>query len=344
MARFVDTKRIGSGGFGEVWLCTRESDGETFAKKKLLDGEDEDGIARFQREVRLLSSLDHPNIVDVVGIHLQSPPYWYVMPRYKHTLSREIPSIAGDLRRILSIFSAILSGMEYAHSEGVIHRDLKPENVLMNDDNDVVVTDFGLGRQLDSESTRRTGTGYQMGTPLYWAPEQMSDAKSADERSDIFSLGRILLELFLGTLNTPVTDTSSLESGIAHVIDKCTKADPKRRYQSVTALKQDFLVVMGVNQALSPNDEIAELISALLAKTRRKDAERLLDLLAKYRSDNDLIHEVMMKIPSEVASVLVDIDRDQTRALIATFISHASSQSWGFSYTDEIGNQCKRLF
>lgn len=82
---FLDTRKLGSGGFGEVWLCTRREDGEVFAKKRLLDSVDVDGIARFQREVRLLSRLDHPNIVKVVGFHLKEPPYWYVMPRYRHT-------------------------------------------------------------------------------------------------------------------------------------------------------------------------------------------------------------------------------------------------------------------
>lgn len=346
MARFIDTKKLGSGGFGEVWLCTRQEDGGVFAKKKLLDGEDDDGIARFQREVRLLSRLDHPNIVKVVGFHLQKSPFWYVMPRYGHTLFREIPSISGDTQRIVPIFSAVLSGMEYAHSEGVIHRDLKPENILMNHDDDVVVTDFGLGRKLDSDSTRHTITGFGMGTILYMAPEQMTNAKNADARSDIYSLGRILLEMFIGRLASPVTDTSSLDVGIAHVIEKCTKPDPNRRYQTIAELKQEFLTVLGVNQALSPYEEITSLIGELVSKSNpeRKTAERLLDLLAQNRFDTDMVHEVVMALPEDVASLLLEIDRDQVRSIVATFVAHTTSQSWGFSYTDSIGTQCKRLY
>ena len=346
MARFIDTKKLGSGGFGEVWLCTRQEDGGIFARKKLLDGVDEDGISRFQREVRLLSRLDHPNIVKVIGFHLQTPPYWYVMPRYGHTLFREVPSLIGDTQRIIPIFSAVLSGMEYAHSEGVIHRDLKPENVLMNDDDDVVVTDFGLGRKLDSDSTRHTITGFGMGTFFYMAPEQMTNAKNADARSDIYSLGRILLELFTGRLASPATDTSSLDAGIAHVIEKCTKTDPNRRYESVADLKQEFFAVLGVTQEISPYEEITSLIGKLVSKTNpdRKIAERLLDLLGQNRSDTDMVHEVIMKVPEEVASLLLVIDKEQTRTLIDAFVSHCTSQSWGFSYTDDIGTQCKRLY
>lgn len=346
MARYIDTQKLGSGGFGEVWLCNRQGDGNAYAKKKLLPSVDADGIQRFQREVRLISRLDHPNIVKVVGIHLQNAPYWYVMPRYHHTLYREVPSLNGETQRVVAIFSAILSGMEYAHSEGVIHCDLKPENILMNDDDDVVVTEFGLGRALDSESTRHTITGFGMGTFLYMAPEQMTNAKDADERSDIYSLGRILLEMFTGRLQTPVTDTSSLDDGAAHIVEKCTKPDPARRYQSVAELKQEFLTVLGVTQAMSPYDEIAQLSARLVSSSSpdKVDVERLLDLIAQNRSDTDMVHEVIMNLPSRVAKLVLKIDKIQARQLIELFVSHATSQSWGFSYTDDIGAQCKRLY
>src|SRR5262249_2726933 len=147
------------------------------------------------------------------------------------------------------------------------------ENVLMNNDDDVVVTDFGLGRALDSDSTRHTITGFGMGTLLYMAPEQMSNAKNADQTSDIYSLGRILLEMFKGRLQSTATDTSSLDAGIAHLIEKCTLTDRQRRYQSVTELKQDFLSVMGVAPALSPYEEITSLIKTLIVMTSPKRAE-----------------------------------------------------------------------
>jgi len=244
---------LGSGGCGEIWLCTRKEDGNVFAKKKLLRSVDPVDIRRFQHEVRLLARLDHPNIVKVMAFHLQTPPYWYVMPRYDHTLHREIPSLVGDTSRIIPIFTSVLAGIEYAHGEGVIHRDLKPENVLMDEDDDLVITDFGLGRALDPEFTRNTITGFGMGTFLYMAPEQMTDAKNADGRADIYSLGRILFEMFTGRLQTQLTDTSSLDPCIAHLIDKCTQADPQRRYESVGELKHEFFSVMGVAPALSGN-------------------------------------------------------------------------------------------
>ena len=253
METYIDTTKLGSGGCGEIWLCTRKEDGNVFAKKKLLRSVDPVDIRRFQHEVRLLARLDHPNIVKVMAFHLQTPPYWYIMPRYDHTLYREIPSLVGDTSRIIPIFTSVLAGIEYAHGEGVIHRDLKPENVLMNGDDDLVITDFGLGRAMDPEFTRNTVTGFGMGTFLYMAPEQMTDAKNADRRADIYSLGRILFEMFTGRLQNLLTDTSSLDPGIAHLIDKCTQADPQRRYGSVGELKHEVFSVMGVAPALSGN-------------------------------------------------------------------------------------------
>jgi eukaryotic-like serine/threonine-protein kinase len=78
--------------------------------------------------------------------------------------------IVGDEGRVQVIFPGILAGVEYAHREGVIHRDLKPANVLMNSDTDLVVSDFGIGRQLDSESTRQTLSGFFLGTPGVHGP------------------------------------------------------------------------------------------------------------------------------------------------------------------------------
>jgi serine/threonine-protein kinase len=120
MPIYNDIRKLGSGGFGEVWLCKRQNDKAIFAKKKLL-ADDQDSITRLVREVRILNRLNHPNIIKVVGLHLKESPYWYVMPRYDHTLLDALPALVGDDERIAKIFGSILDAMEYAHGEGVIH-------------------------------------------------------------------------------------------------------------------------------------------------------------------------------------------------------------------------------
>lgn len=135
------------------------------------------------------------------------------------------------------LFTAILNGMEYAHREGVIHRDLKAANVLLNNDDDVVITDFGIGRIMDAGGDRFTATGARLGSYSYMSPEQSSDTKHVDIRSDIYSLGRMLYELHTERLNTAVQDLGRVPPVIATIIERCTQYRADDRYQSVSELK-----------------------------------------------------------------------------------------------------------
>jgi tRNA A-37 threonylcarbamoyl transferase component Bud32 len=343
MAHFQDVRRLGSGGFGEVWACT--SEGVRYAKKKLT-ATDEDSVARFQREVRILSKLDHPNIVKVVAKKLQTSPYWYVMPLYRRSLEAELPALVGDEQRVRKIFTAILDGVEYAHGEGVIHRDLKPGNVLMNSDDDVVVSDFGLGRMLDAESTRRTQSGEPMGTRLYMAPEQWSSAKEADERSDIYTLGRILYALHTGPLDSTHHDLANVPPNVRVVISKCTQQQPDKRFQSVTELKEAWLIAVGELFASSTAEEVRKLAKVLSESVSGGEdiAEELLSLLLQHEDDADLIHETVMLLPARIVARMEEADLDATKRLVQKFVEHTTAQGWGFSYTDKIGQQCKRLY
>jgi len=100
------------------------------------------------------------------------------MPLYTHSLRRIVKELARDHGRIPRIFRFILDAIQHAHQSGVVHRDINPNNVLMNSDDDVVVSDFGLGRRLDTTSTRLTTTNAAMGTSGYMAPEQCHNANT----------------------------------------------------------------------------------------------------------------------------------------------------------------------
>ena len=346
MAKYIDIKNIGSGGFGEVWQCERDADSHIFAKKKLKSGIDDDGVKRFIREVRILSSLDHPNIVKVIGKRLSNDPYFYIMPLYSTSLKKELPSLVGNETRVKLIFSAIIDGIEYAHSEGVIHRDLKPENVLLNSDTDVVLTDFGLGRILDSESTRHTVTGYGMGTLLYMAPEQFANAKDADARSEIYSIGRMLYELFSGPITSFAQDTSALPPGVAFLVNKCTETDPNKRFQTVSDLKHAWLTLFDSSYLKSEIDELMDIRAKLSppAIFSREEVLKFLELIMKYHDDKDLLHETIMQIDPNVFGEMCNYDISQTKHIISDFVEFATSQGWGFSYTDKIADQCKKIF
>lgn len=344
MSTLTELRRIGGGGFGEVWHCTR--DGKAYAKKKLLPHIDQDGVSRFLREVRILSKLDHPNVVKVIEVQLQAKPYWYLMPIYRNSLADELPSLIQNEQRIRKVFGSILDGIEYAHKEGVIHRDLKPANVLLNSDNDLVITDFGLGRMLDSESTRQTHTGYGMGTFFYMAPEQCSAAKNADQRSDIFALGRMLYELYSEPLSSAFQDLAQVPPGIGLLIARCTHQQPGRRYQSISELKQTWLALTGGTLGVSASEEIAQLTNELSTSWPVDPAkvERVFELLLQHQSDNDLLHEAIMQLPAKAISHMALLNLEFSRTLVRKFVEHATSQHWGFSYTDRIGKVCQAIF
>jgi hypothetical protein len=346
MAVYQDIKRIGSGGNAEVSECARDADGLRFAKKRLLASADEDTKDRFRREVRLLAKLDHPNIVSVVATRLDQEPLWFVMPLYQSSLADQFPAIVGNLPRIAKIFGALLDAVEHAHGEGVIHRDLKPGNVLMNGDDDVVVSDFGLGRMIDSQSTRLTQSGDWMGTPLYMAPEQSQGTKAADERSDVFSLGRILYELMSGPLTTAVQDVSSLDPAIALIVERCTKTNPAARFPTVAELKTAWRVAVGVEEAGSDSQRLSEL-TAKLASGLYSDpqaATEVFDILFRHKDDADLVHNTLMALPAHIVAGFAQRDLNRARGLLRQFTDHIGLQSWPFSYTDKVGDVCAHIF
>lgn len=346
MAKYIDIIKIGSGGFGKVFKCERDTGGGPFAKKKLIDQAGEDEIRRFVREVRILSSLDHSNIIKVIGTRLEKAPYFYIMPLYGGSLLDEFPQIVLDEKRIKIIFSSVLDAVEYSHGQGVVHRDLKPQNILLNSDNDIVVSDFGLGRIFDSDSTRQTQNGDGLGTPLYMASEQIRDAKNADERSDIFSLGRILQELYGEDLTMGSADMSSVPPHVSVIIRRCIDSNPEKRFQSVSELKMAWLSIFDSSALAEQLDQLEEVISnlAIASVVEESDAQELLQGLLNKFEDVDLVKRAIMTVNPAVFGLIERIDVAALRTIIDKFVEHITSQGWGFDYTDKIGNTCKAIY
>jgi hypothetical protein len=251
-------KLVGSGGMGEVHKATQLSLGRTVAVK-LLNPElakDPSFIARFQKEAAALATLSHPHIVSIVDKGKTETTYYLVMefvdgPSLRELIRAPELDVVGALRRMLEICRAI----EYAHGRGVIHRDLKPENILLDQQAGGIakVSDFGLASFLaDASPSSRyalTSTHVSMGTLSYMAPEQRVDAKNADARADIFSLGVILYEWLtgevpLGTFDPPSRRKPGLDARLDNIVTRCLKPDPDDRYPSVTALVADLEVLV----------------------------------------------------------------------------------------------------
>lgn len=340
-------EKLGNGGFASVFKTERVMNDviKVFAKK-VLSQNDEDSKRRFQKEVRTLSTLNHPRIVKIIDFQVVNEPYYFVMPLYKGSFCDQFPIVVGDLSRIKKIFNNIFDGVEYLHNQGIYHRDLKPENVLMNSDDDLVISDFGLRLNTKSTSTRLTRTGKGMGTEIYMAPEQFKDSKNVDGRADIYSLGKMIYEVFDGLLDSPYHDITNLPSGVGRIVEKSTKYNPNDRFQTISELRDAFNLVLDTLIIGNVHSDLTSVLTDILTATKIDDQQigKLADALINVENDPDTIHDAIMKLPAHVIGELVKYDRNIARRILTTFVKHVTGQGWSFSYTDTIGEHCESLF
>lgn len=208
--RYNIVDRAGSGGFGNVYKV-EGSDGKIYAMKVLKDL-NAVNKQRFDREIKILAQLDHPNIVKIAEWNLGGDPPdfspWYTM-EYLHggSLRQHMDEKFNEnyvFQRNFTIKTIILPALHalgQAHDAGIYHRDLKPDNILYTDYHraQIKITDWGLGRDVGRKSMVLTATTGQVGgTPGYCAPEQWFSFDDIDGRADIFSVGVIFYEMLTG--------------------------------------------------------------------------------------------------------------------------------------------------
>lgn len=346
MTKWNTGERIGDkGGFGEVYKARRaeEKGAEAYALKNLVQL-DQNSIERFQREVRMTKRLNHPRIISVESSNLSKEPYFYVMPLYKHSMNKIIDEIKGDFSRVGVIINGILDGVEYLHNEGVYHRDLKPANILMNTDEDLVISDFGLGVQSNSNSLELTRSNMGMGTNFFSSPEQLSDAKNVDHRTDIYSLGCIIYLCF-SRKNNAYLNLDNLPSQIAFVVRKCTAHNREDRFNDVESLRKAFNGAIGTLLGIEAKDSFEHVIDRIKSGEVHKD---FIDFVAgsfnDFSEDEDNIHEAIMSLSETQFISLYKRHPDILMKTLRTYEKVTISVGWSFNYTDSIGRQCKDLY
>lgn len=258
-------EKAGSGGFGNVYKV-QGSDGNVYAMKVLKDL-NKINKDRFDREIKILAQLDHPNIVRIAEWNLGGDPPdfspWYTMEYLQ----------GGSLRQhmdekfkenyvfqrnwtIRVVILPALHALGQAHQAGIYHRDLKPDNILYTDSHraQIKITDWGLGRDVGRKSIALTdSTGQVGGTPGYCSPEQWFSFDNIDGRADIFSLGVIFYEMMTGRRppaydngmkRAAVDPPSKLHPTISKSLDgmilRMMELDPRERYGSVLELIPDL--------------------------------------------------------------------------------------------------------
>ena len=216
LAQFEITSKLGEGGMGEVWLAKDTKLGREVALKVLPEefAQDPERMARFEREAKVLASLNHPNIATLYGLESvesgTGQTTFLAMELVEgEDLSEHIKRGPVPFEDAVAISLQIAEALEAAHEQGIVHRDLKPANIKVRPDGAVKVLDFGLAKAWDSDhgdsslslfptmTAHATQAGLILGTAAYMSPEQAAGV-SADRRADIWAFGVVLWEMLTG--------------------------------------------------------------------------------------------------------------------------------------------------
>ncbi len=267
VAHYRIVRRIGFGGMGDVYLAEDEILPRVVALKVMPEDVRDNDVRRqrFMREARAASALTHPNIAAIYEAGKSGDQLFIAMEYVEgESLANRIARGSLSVGEIVTIASQLADAVAAAHARGIVHRDIKPSNIMINGRGEVKVLDFGLAKFTDSEldgdieTQWKSQSGMVLGTAPYMSPEQAL-GKSADVRSDIFSVGSVLYELVTqrpAFAGSTVAETVyqvvnrqpesmarfnyDLPVELERVIRKCLEKDPARRYQAAGELLVDL--------------------------------------------------------------------------------------------------------
>ena len=255
-------EEIGRGGQGVVFRARQKSLNRTVALKIISLGQwaSEAHLKRFRREAEAVGNLDHPNIVPIYEVGERDGSCYFSM---KFVEGGQLDEVVGraplSIRRAVELMLRLARTVHYAHEHNILHRDIKPGNILLDQKGEPHLTDFGLARLVETESTI-TRTREVLGTPSYMAPEQATGNNAQlTSATDVYGLGAVLYQLLTGhppfaggtTFETIklVLDTEprqprlwnrKINRELSTICLKCLEKDPKRRYPSALALAEDL--------------------------------------------------------------------------------------------------------
>lgn len=315
--RYEIIRSIGEGGMANVYLGYDTILDRNVAIKVLRGdlSNDEKFVRRFQREALSASSLAHPNIVEMYDVGEDNGLYYIVMEYIEGKTLKQLLKKRGTLTlsEAIDIMLQLTDGMAHAHDSYIIHRDLKPQNIMIKDDGQIKITDFGIAMALNS--TQLTQTNSVMGSVHYLPPEQAS-GKGCTIKSDIYSMGIIFYELLSGSLpfrgdnaveialkhmRDPLPslreDNPAIPQSIENIIRKATAKNPKNRYEDARSMHEDLLTALDDDRMDEPVYQYKYPEHETDNTKRIKKLENIED--KKESEEEDKTGEVAKKIDEE---------------------------------------------
>jgi eukaryotic-like serine/threonine-protein kinase len=254
-------EEVACGGMGIVYRARQRGLNRIVAVKMILSAQlaSRTDVERFRREAQAAANLRHRNIVKIHEVDEQDGLHFFSMDfiegKSLAAMVREGPLPAEQAARYVK---KVAEAIHYAHQQGILHRDLKPANVLVDQDDEPVVTDFGLAKRMKADS-QLTGSGGVLGTPSYMSPEQASGRAEIGPASDVYGLGAVLYELLTGrppfrgeTPTDTLLDVLTAQPSAPRMLNrevagdletislKCLEKEPTRRYPTAAALAEDL--------------------------------------------------------------------------------------------------------
>ncbi|MDH3944315.1 MAG: serine/threonine protein kinase, partial [Anaerolineae bacterium] len=253
-------ERIGSGGYGVVYRASQPSVDREVALKVILPtrAKTDYFINRFDAEAHLVAKLEHPHIVPLYDYWCEDDSAALVMRWLPGgDLSRVLDNGALSLEQVIKMLDQIGAALTLAHKQDVVHRDLKPGNVLLDDEGNFYLTDFGIAKDLKGIITADSTAGHVTGTPAYLSPEQGMGDK-VTPLSDVYSLGVLLYELLTGEHPFPGADPTT--QIIHHISDPLPKVSDKR--SDIPKSLDDFVEIATAKKPEKRYSDIPEMVAA----------------------------------------------------------------------------------
>ena len=320
---------IGQGGAGIVYDVQKGS--AHYALKECAEL-DEESLKRFSRELRIAKTLNSPNIVKVIDADIRAETPYYIMEMCEGSLKQAVDNGLEKSQKYSYILQAC-NGFAELHKNGIIHRDIKPGNVLIAN-GEAKVSDFGLGKFENRDTTTLTTENTSKGTPGFMAPEIANEGhfKDADARSDIFSIGALIYYVFSdGMIPSPI-NSNSVPIEILPIVKKCMEAEPSERYQYVDEIISALHVTMNLEDNYL---SMKSLVDAQKSMSLSDFSRRAYALLMKSIGITGLIDNLRLltiaKL-SDIVSTTLDYSNGLSD-LINKLFREDAGQSW-LQFTD----------